>query len=100
MRNCCTLQQHLSGNIYNCCLMWTDNCSAVVHTETRKSEQSHAASGTQRGITVIYGVAGKADAKLLITSYEGRHSRGMVGETKKERERGLTYYNKTGLVSL
>lgn len=83
MRNC---KQHLSVNIYNCCLVWTNNCSAVVDTETHKSEQSHAASGTQRGITVIYGVAGKADAKLLITSYEGSHSNGVVGETKK----GLT----------
>lgn len=65
--------------------MWTNNYSAVVHTETDKSVQSHAASGTQRGITVIYGEAGKADAKLLITSYEGSHSHGMVGETKKKK---------------
>lgn len=82
MRNCRRLLQHLSGNIYNCCLVWTNNCSAVVHTETHKSEQSHAASGTQRGITVMYGAAVKADAKLLITSYEGSHSHGVVGEPK------------------
>lgn len=68
--------------------MWTNNYSAVVHTAQRqhKSVQSHAASGTQRGIAVIYGEAGKADAKLLITSYEGSHSHGMVGETKKKKQ--------------